>query len=76
MLLLWLPLKAVYSEQLGSQQPSIWAPFHELWGILTRIQSVGSESDGTSQHISLIVSLAKFTRNLVADVPFNQKHAL
>lgn len=55
----------------------MWAPLHELWGTLTRIQSVGSESDSTcSQHISLIVSLAKFTRNLVADVPFNQKHAL
>ncbi|KAN0137198.1 Spinocerebellar ataxia type 10 domain containing protein [Lactarius tabidus] len=62
--------------QLGSQQPPIWAPLHEVWSTLTRIQSVGSESDSTSsQHISLIVSLAKFTRNLVADVPFNQENA-
>jgi len=39
------------------------------------MQSVGSESDSTSSQHNLIVSLAKFTRNLVADVPFNQKHA-
>ncbi|KAH9034665.1 spinocerebellar ataxia type 10 protein domain-containing protein [Lactarius hengduanensis] len=59
--------------QLGSQQPPIWAPLHELW---TRLQSVGSGSDHTpSQHIYLVVGLAKFTRNLVADVPFNQKNA-
>ncbi|KAI9464612.1 spinocerebellar ataxia type 10 protein domain-containing protein [Lactarius psammicola] len=40
------------------------------------MQSVGSDLDSTSsQHIYLIVSFAKFTRNLVADVPFNQKNA-
>ncbi|KAH9004705.1 spinocerebellar ataxia type 10 protein domain-containing protein [Lactarius hatsudake] len=62
--------------QLGSQQPPIWAPLHELWNNLTRLQSVGSGSDHTpSQHIYLVVSLAKFTRNFVADVPFNQKNA-
>lgn len=62
--------------QLGSQEPLIWAPLHELWSILTRIQSVGSESDSaSSQHIYLVVSLAKFTRNLIADVPYNQKNA-
>ncbi|KAH9066665.1 spinocerebellar ataxia type 10 protein domain-containing protein, partial [Lactarius vividus] len=61
---------------LGSQQPPIWAPLHEVWSNLTRIQSVGSGSDNTSsQHTYLVVSLARFTRNFVADVPFNQKSA-
>ncbi|KAF8269834.1 spinocerebellar ataxia type 10 protein domain-containing protein [Lactarius quietus] len=57
-----LALDKALRVQLGSQQPSIWAPLHELWSTLTHMQSVGSD-------------LAKFTRNLVADVPFNQKHA-
>jgi hypothetical protein len=60
--------------QLGSQIPSIWKPLHEVWDSVTLAQSAGIGLD--SQHTYLVLSLAKFTRNLVADVPFNQKNAL
>lgn len=63
-----------YRIQLGSQPPSIWAPLHELWGAVARAQSAEIGLD--SQHTPLVLSLARFTRNLVADVPFNQKNAL
>lgn len=59
--------------QLGSQIPSIWKPLHEVWDTVTRAQSAGIGLD--SHHAQLVLSLAKFTRNLVADVPFNQKNA-
>ncbi|KAH9995595.1 spinocerebellar ataxia type 10 protein domain-containing protein [Russula vinacea] len=59
--------------QLGSQSPSIWMPLYELWGSVTRAQSAGTDLD--SQQTRLVLSLAKFTRNLVADVPLNQKNA-
>jgi hypothetical protein len=60
--------------QLGSQSPSIWKPLYEVWDSVTRKQSAGIGLD--SQHTQLVLSLAKFTRNIVADVPFNQKNAL
>ncbi|KAF8479771.1 spinocerebellar ataxia type 10 protein domain-containing protein, partial [Russula ochroleuca] len=53
--------------------PSIWTPLYELWGSVTRAQSAGTDLD--SQQTRLVLSLAKFTRNLVADVPLNQKNA-
>ncbi|KAH9967286.1 spinocerebellar ataxia type 10 protein domain-containing protein [Russula dissimulans] len=59
--------------QLGSQQPSIWAPLHELWNQVTHAQSAGVDTDDQSSQ--LLVKLAKFTRNLIADVPHNQKNA-
>ncbi|KAI9511595.1 spinocerebellar ataxia type 10 protein domain-containing protein [Russula earlei] len=59
--------------QLGSQHPSIWPPLHELWNAIARAQSAGTDTD--DQHSQLLISLAKFTRNLIADVPFNQKNA-
>ena len=67
-------LTGVSRIQLGSQAPSIWKPLHEVWDSVTRVQSAGIGLD--SQHTQLVLSLAKFTRNLVADVPFNQKNAL
>ena len=63
-----------YRIQLGSESPSIWAPLHEVWGGVTRTQSAETGLDG--QHILLVLSLAKFTRNVVAEVPLNQKNAL
>ncbi|KAH9993736.1 hypothetical protein BJV74DRAFT_884332 [Russula compacta] len=59
--------------QIGSQHPSIWAPLHELWDNITRAHSTGIDLDG--QQTRLVLSVAKFTRNLIADVPSNQKHA-
>jgi hypothetical protein len=58
------------SIQLGSQYPSIWVPLHELWKHLTSAQSVENNLDP-----QLVISVARFTRNLIADVPFNQKNA-
>ena len=63
-----------YRIQLGSESPSIWTPLHELWGTVTRAQSAEIGLDG--QHMLLVLSLAKFTRNIVAEVPPNQKNAL
>lgn len=60
--------------QLGSQTPSIWKPLQDVWDSVTRAQSAGIALD--NQHTQLVLSLAKFTRNLVADVPLNQKNAL
>jgi hypothetical protein len=67
-------LTGVSRIQLGSQTPSIWKPLHDVWDSVTRKQSAGIGLD--SQHAQLVLSLAKFTRNIVADVPFNQKNAL
>lgn len=62
------------SIRLGSQEPLIWVPLHELWKSVTRAQS--AESDSDSWHNQLVLSVAKFTRNLIAEVPNNQKNAL
>ncbi|KAI0305904.1 spinocerebellar ataxia type 10 protein domain-containing protein [Multifurca ochricompacta] len=65
-----------YSEQIGSQNPSIWELLHELWNKIAHIHPVGDDLDtASSQHIQLVISLAKFTRNLIAEVPSNQKNA-
>ena len=62
------------SIRVGSQEPLIWVPLHELWKSVIRAKS--AESDSDSCHIQLVLSVAKFTRNLIADVPNNQKNAL
>lgn len=72
--ILLFSLIGVNRIQLGSQPPSIWTPLYELWGSVTRAQSAGTDLD--SQQTPFVLSLAKFTRNLVADVPLNQKNAL
>jgi len=59
--------------QIGTQTPSIWVPLEELWTRVLRAQSAEIESD--SWHAQLVLGLAKFTRNLVADVPNNQRNA-
>ncbi len=58
----------------GSQEPTIWVPLHELWNSLVRTQS--AEIDSDSWHGPLVLSVARFTRNLIADVPNNQNNAL
>lgn len=60
--------------QLGTQVPSIWVPLEELWASVVRAQSAEIESD--NWHAQLVLGLAKFTRNLVADVSNNQRNAL
>ena len=60
--------------QIGTQVPSIWVPLKELWLSVARVQSAEVESD--SWHTQLVLCVAKFTRNLVADVPNNQRNAL
>lgn len=62
------------SIRLGSEEPLIWVPLHELWKSVIRAQS--AEGDFDSWHVQLVLSVAKFTRNLIADVPNNQKNAL
>ncbi|KAF4593301.1 hypothetical protein EYR38_009015 [Pleurotus pulmonarius] len=73
---------------LGSDQPSIWPNLRKLWRDLARAQLTfwdGDEDEGEDQQGNenrkqqdlrvLCTSLAKFTRNLVADVPSNQNMA-
>ncbi|KAF9499413.1 hypothetical protein BDN71DRAFT_179860 [Pleurotus eryngii] len=73
---------------LGSNQPSIWPSLRKLWRDLARAQLTfwdGDEDEGEDEQGNekrkqqdlrvLCTSLAKFTRNLVADVPSNQNMA-
>lgn len=73
---------------LGSNQPSIWPSLRKLWRDLARAQLTfwdGDEDEGEDEQGNekrkqqdlriLCTSLAKFTRNLVADVPSNQSMA-
>ncbi|KAF9074916.1 spinocerebellar ataxia type 10 protein domain-containing protein [Rhodocollybia butyracea] len=60
-------------KQLGAQD--IWEDIHNLWQDLANAQVTASASDDSASEHSLrvlCVSLARFTRNLVAGVPENQ----
>lgn len=60
---------------MGATTPSIWRQFHTLW--LTTA-SAHSSIPEVPNHIrtNLCLSVARFTRNLVAAVPSNQTEAL
>ncbi|KAH7929116.1 hypothetical protein BV22DRAFT_1003495 [Leucogyrophana mollusca] len=58
-------------QKIGSEEPSIWSSLRQLWNLF-----IGPTSDEESAEMGiLITSVARFTRNLVAGVPINQKLA-
>lgn len=59
--------------RMGTNNPSIWPSLHQAWDRLAG-QVALDASDAPTR--SLIMSIGKFTRNLVAAVPSNQQNAL
>ncbi|KAI0320888.1 spinocerebellar ataxia type 10 protein domain-containing protein [Amylostereum chailletii] len=58
---------------MGSEEPEIWLPLVQLWSDIAN--AADNDEDGGSQFCAVTVSLGKMLRNLVADVPLNQKYA-
>jgi ataxin-10 len=65
---------------MGEAQPDIWADLRRLWKLTATAHSglvSAGEGDGEEDILqALCVSVARFTRNLVAAVPYNQQKAL
>ncbi|KAG1741090.1 spinocerebellar ataxia type 10 protein domain-containing protein [Suillus lakei] len=58
--------------RMGSDNPSIWPSLQQLWNFLADYPS--ADADVAELRI-LVVSVARFTRNLVAGVAMNQQNA-
>ncbi|KAH7890707.1 spinocerebellar ataxia type 10 protein domain-containing protein [Phlebopus sp. FC_14] len=58
--------------RMGIDSPSIWPSLRQLWKFL--VEQVTAHEDDISTR-TLVVSLCRFTRNLVAGVPQNQQNA-
>lgn len=65
-------------EQIGCSQPSIWPHLQRVWSMTASAHTFNDDEDNErrSQLRKLCFSLSRFTRNLVAAVPENQKSAL
>lgn len=61
-------------EELGHFSDAFWPNLRDLWGQLTT-RTVESYSPNDTE-VTLVTSLAKFIRNYVAEVSFNQERAL
>ena len=61
---------------MGDQEPSIWPFLGQLWRDLSGSQAAADDDGRFAQNTDLVLSLARFTRNLVADVRYNQQQAL
>lgn len=65
---------------MGEEEPSVWPDLRRLWATITAAHSgLTSEDEDSGQEPTLrnlCISLARFTRNLVAAVPYNQERAL
>jgi len=66
----------IRSVRMGDQEPSIWLFLGQLWRDLSDAQATADEDGRFAQNTDLVLSLARFTRNLVADVRHNQQQAL
>jgi ataxin-10 len=58
---------------MGASNPPIWPGLHKAWETLAG-QVARDEGDAPTR--TLVMSFARFTRNLVAAVPSNQQNAL
>ncbi|KAF8557778.1 hypothetical protein OG21DRAFT_1536824 [Imleria badia] len=58
--------------QMGASNPPIWPGLHKAWETLAG-QVARDEGDAPTR--TLVMSFARFTRNLVAAVPSNQQNA-
>ncbi|KAI0658023.1 spinocerebellar ataxia type 10 protein domain-containing protein [Cubamyces menziesii] len=62
-------------RQLGdSPDPPLWLTLRRLWDITSEAHA-DPDQDDIPRLINLSISLARFTRNLVAAAPFNQERA-
>ena len=61
--------------RMGANKPSIWPGLHQAWDALALAAQVAFD-EGNAPTRSLVISFARFTRNLVAAVPSNQQNAL
>ncbi|KAI0825852.1 spinocerebellar ataxia type 10 protein domain-containing protein [Irpex lacteus] len=68
-------------QEIGSDTPDIWLDLRRLWTVVANSVSTIEDEDDENEDgaaaglRSLCVSVAKFTRNLVAAVPENQSRA-
>ena len=64
--------------RLGNAEPSIWPLLHQVWEDITSAHAAQTDDDIRRQTElrRLCYSVARFTRNLVAGVPYNQDRAL
>lgn len=64
---------------MGRASPDVWADLRRLWAMTAAAHSsLTSEDEDDDQEATLralCISLARFTRNLVAAVPYNQQRA-
>ncbi|GJE91157.1 spinocerebellar ataxia type 10 protein domain-containing protein [Phanerochaete sordida] len=64
---------------VGSAQPDVWSPLRRMWTLLSMAHSAMVSEDDDDAHEAVLrnftVSLARFTRNLVAAVTANQERA-
>lgn len=58
---------------MGSENPSIWLSLQRLWDLLAEYPS--ADADVAELRV-LVISVARFTRNIVAGVAANQQNAL
>ncbi|EPQ56458.1 hypothetical protein GLOTRDRAFT_138184 [Gloeophyllum trabeum ATCC 11539] len=58
-------------QRMGAEEPSIWTPLRDSWSALANAQL----GDNGERIHGLRLNLAKFTRNLAAEVPLNQRKA-
>lgn len=65
----------MFRRVLGEASPSIWPVLHRLWTLVSDTQS-GADDEFKTQLNDIRLSAAKFTRNLVAGNPYNQRAAL
>jgi ataxin-10 len=59
--------------RMGSENPSIWLSLQQLWDFLADYPSADAD---VAELRTLVISVARFTRNIVAGVAVNQQNAL
>ncbi|KAG1750046.1 spinocerebellar ataxia type 10 protein domain-containing protein [Suillus occidentalis] len=58
--------------RVGSENPSIWPSLQQLWNFLADYPSADAD---VAELRTLVISVARFTRNIVAGVAVNQQNA-
>lgn len=58
--------------RMGSENPSIWLSLQQLWDFLADYPSADAD---VAELRTLVISVARFTRNIVAGVAVNQQNA-
>lgn len=66
-------LAHVCREQIGASEPPIWPWLHELW--VRAEQVTRDDENGSVQARAFALAVGRFTRNVVAETPYNQLRA-